>query len=87
VKVLGTRDDLDLDTHEEEGEVASVQFGKPDGVLLRGDDESAMRFLLRLMALRTSCCEPVVIGEAFGVNQFAAEFAESLLEASGWAIR
>ena len=43
---------------------------------------SAWRFLLRLMALRISCWrEPVVVGEAFGIDQLGAELHQALLEA------
>src|SRR5208282_1318983 len=84
VKVLCATDNADLDSKVIDGNIATVDLGKADGVLFRGQDgrgtafETAVDhvddFLLRVA---------VGVGVARGVDYIGAEGAQALLKAFG----
>src|SRR5262245_4076085 len=43
-EVIGAADDLDFDAHEINWQIAPIDFGKADGVFLRGDDRLGLAF-------------------------------------------
>src|SRR5262245_32231146 len=65
VKIFGAAQDFDLDPHEIDGQIASVELGKPDGVLLRGDNGVRLAFFAAVDHVQyLLLAEPVMIGEA-----------------------
>lgn len=83
-EIFGAFEDFDFDAHEVDREVAAVEFGEADGVFLGGDDEVGLAFDATVDDVEDFLLsEPVVVGEAFGVDEFAAEFAEAVFETFG----
>src|SRR3954463_2542897 len=74
VEVGGAFEDFDFDAHEENAEVASIQFGETDRVFLSRDDQVGLAFLAAVDDVENFLLrKAVMIGEAFGVNEFATE--------------
>src|SRR5208283_6067101 len=81
LKVVRAADDLDFDAHEINRQVAPVEFREADGVLLRGDDGVGLAFLAAVDGVEDFLLrEAVMIGKAFGINEFRAKFDEAVLE-------
>jgi len=75
LKVVGAADNLDFDAHEINRQVAPVNFGEAHGVFLGGDDGVGLAFLAAVDDVENFLLgEAVMIGKAFGINQFRAEF-------------
>ena len=53
-EVVRAADDIDFHAHEQNRQVAPVQFRKPHGVFLRGDDEFRLTFLAAIDGVETA---------------------------------
>jgi len=64
------------------GQVAPVNFREAHRVLLGGDDRVRLALLAAVDDVQHFLlAEPVMVGEAFGINQFTAERGETALKA------
>src|SRR6266516_4155058 len=82
VKVFGAAEDFDLDAHEVDGQIAPVEFRETDRVFLRGDNGVGLAFFAAVDDVQYFLlAEPVMVGEALGIDQLAGEFDQALLEA------
>ena len=82
VKVFGPAEDFDFHAHEIDGQVAPVDFREAHGVLLSGDDGVRLAFFAAVDDVQhLLLAEPVMVGEAFGIDQLTAEFDEASFEA------
>ena len=83
-KVFSTAHDFDFDAHKKNRQVAAVQLGKTHGVLLRREDEFGLAFLAAVDGFDDFLLrKPVMVGKAFGIDQFRAQFDQALLETLG----
>ena len=81
MEVFRTAKDFDLHAHEVDRQVAAIDFGKADGVLLRGDDGFSQFLFAPIDNLDDfELGEAVVIGEFAGVNEFGTEVDQALFE-------
>src|SRR6185437_9271273 len=82
VKVLGSAENLDLDPHEVNREVAAVDLRKAHGILLRRDDGVGLAFLAPVDDIQhLLLSEPMVVGKTLRVNELAADLREAQFEA------
>src|ERR1022692_4522737 len=80
-EVLGAADDFDFHAHEVKRQVAPVDFRKAHGVLLCGDDDFRLALFAAIDGVENFLLgEAMMIGEAFGIDEFRSEFDEALLE-------
>src|SRR5439155_172040 len=81
VKVFGATENFDLDAHEVDGQIAPVEFRETDRVFLRGDNRVRLALFAAVDDVQHFLlAEPVMISEALGIDQFAGEFDQALLE-------
>jgi len=84
LEAFGAGDDLDLDAHEVDGDVAAIELGEPDGVLLRGDEHGGAALLGPVDGVQDLLLvEAMVVGEAPGEDDLGSEFDELGFEALG----
>jgi hypothetical protein len=84
VEVTSALEDVDFDAHEIDGEIAAIDLGESNGVLLGGDDRGGLAFLASIDGVEDFLLgEAMVIGESFGVDQVATQPSESLFKALG----
>jgi hypothetical protein len=82
MEVLGPGDDLDLDPHEIDGEIASIELGKADRILLGGDEDFRHSLFRTIDGVEQFLLgKAVMIREPLGVDQLAAKLPQALLEA------
>ena len=82
VETIGAVHNFDLDAHEVNGQIAAVDFGKADGVFLSGNDGFSLAFFASVDGIKNLLLrEAMVIGEAFGIDEFCPNADEVLLEA------
>src|SRR5579862_9436205 len=82
LEVVGAADDFDFDAHEENREIASVDFREAHGILLSGDNHLGLAFLAAIDHVEDFLLrEPVMVGEALGINEFGAAIDQIVLEA------
>jgi len=78
---------FDFHPHEINGQIAPVNFGETDGVLLGGDNDLGLALFAAVDDVEDFLLgETVVIGEPLGIDQFGAQLEEALLEAFRWAM-
>ncbi len=79
-EVVRAAHDPDFDANEIDWQVAPVEFGKARRVFLRRDDRLGLALFAAVDGVQDFLLgEPVVVGEAFRVDEFAAEFDQALL--------
>src|SRR6202000_2380136 len=72
LEVFRPADNFNLDPHEKNRQIAPVEFWKAHGVFLRGDNHFGLALFAAVDRVEDFLLrETMVIGEAFGVNQFA----------------
>ncbi len=82
LEVIRAAEDLDLDAHELNRQVAPVDLGEAHRVLLRGDNGVGLALLAAVDGVQDFLLgEAMVIGEPLGIDQLRAELDEALLEA------
>src|SRR5271168_511153 len=81
LEVIGARNNFDFHPHEINRQIAPVNLRKTHGVLLSGQDELRLPLLAAVDGVQDLLLgEPVMIREALGVNQLAAELHQALLK-------
>src|SRR6478736_6723408 len=74
--------DVDFDAHEQDRQVAPVQFWETHCVFLRRHDDLRLPFLAAVDGVEHFLLrKPVMVGEAFRVNELGAKLDDALLEA------
>src|ERR1700751_1546019 len=82
LKTVGAADDLDLDAHEVDREIAAVNFWKPHGVLLGGNDGLGLALFASIDGVDHFLLgKTMMIGKALGINQLRPEVDQALLKA------
>ena len=81
MKVVCAGDDFDFHAHEIKWHVAPVNLWKAHGVFLRGDDDLRLPLFGAVDGVQDFLLgKAMMIGEAFGIDEFAAQFHEALLK-------
>src|SRR5438093_377248 len=84
LEILRALEDLDLDAHEIDGQIAPVDLRKADGVLLGRKDHLRLLFLAAVDGVEDFLLgKTVVVGETFRVDQVDSLVAQAVLEALG----
>src|ERR1035441_6814202 len=83
LEVIRAAEDLDLDAHEVDRQVAPVNLRKAYSVLLGGDNHLGLAFLAAVDGFQNiHLRKPMVIHKPLGKDQFRAQPDEAVLEAA-----
>ena len=84
LKIVCAAQDLYLNTHEINGQVASIDFGKAYCIFLGGNNQLGLSFLAPIDGIDNFLLrKPMMISEALGINQFGALLNQALLKTFG----
>jgi hypothetical protein len=84
LKVFGAAEDFDFDAHEVNRQIAPINLGKSNGVLLRRDNRFSKFLFAAIDAFDDfELGESMVIGEFARIDQLRAELNQAFLEALG----
>src|SRR6476619_784887 len=84
LEIVRAAENLNFYTHEIDRQIPAVHLREADRVFLRGDDGFSLAFFAAVNRIEhLLLSEPVMVGEAFGIDQFSAKFHQALLETLG----
>src|SRR5437868_2294747 len=82
VEISSATQNFNLDAHEKNRQIPSIQFGKTNGVLLSRDDQFGLSLFAAIDHVENFLLrKPVMIDKSLGVDEFSANIHEALLEA------
>src|SRR5438552_10186103 len=81
MEIFCAAQDFNFHPHEEDGQIAPINFRKSDGVLLGGDDGSGLALLAAVDHVEDFLLrETVVVGKTLGIDQFSSLTHQAFFE-------